>query len=123
MAKQVCGLAPQAVAQVRFFTANQDWREPPENPWAKYLEYPAIYEPLDISDDPSAFLRELGVTRLSQSDKRLDFARNAARFLLEQQMTAYDLAKLCSYDAAQIRYLSRPAKHGLRSEEGEYVNP
>jgi hypothetical protein len=103
MVKQVCGLAPQAVAQVRFFTANQDWREPPENPWVKYLEDPAIYEPLEIRDDPSTFLRELGVTRLSQSDKRLDFARNAARFLVEQQMTAYDLAKLCSYDAAQIR--------------------
>jgi len=103
IAKQVGGLAPQAVAQVRFFTANQDWREPPENPWAKYLEDPAIYEPIEIRDDPSTFLKELGVTRLSQSDKRLDFARNAARFLIERQVTAYDLAKLCNYDAAQIR--------------------
>lgn len=101
--KETGGLAPEAIAQVRFLTANQDWREPPENPWAKYLEDPTIYDASEVGDDPSTFLKELGVTRLSQSDKRLDFARNAARFLLERDITAYEFAEICNYDALRIR--------------------
>lgn len=103
MPSQIHGLSPEAIAQVRFFTANQDWREPPRDPWSKYLEDPSIFDADQIIDDPSAFLRELGLTRLSQSDKRLDFARNAARFLKERNITAYELARWCDYDAAKIR--------------------
>lgn len=90
---------------MRFFTANQDWREPPEDPWAKYLEDPSSYDASVIDEDPEAYLKRLGVTRLSQSDKRLDFVRNAAKFLLERNISAYDVAKLCDYDAARIREL------------------
>jgi hypothetical protein len=48
-------------------------------------------------------LKFLGMTRLSQTDKRLDFARNAARFLLEKGISAYDIAEYFNNDAVQIR--------------------
>jgi hypothetical protein len=100
---QTCGLRPQAVAQVRFFTANQDFREPPEDQFSKYLDDPTRFGAHEIADDPADFLRFLGTTRLSQTDKRLDFARNAARFLLDNGMTAYEIARHYGNDALRIR--------------------
>jgi len=82
------GLSPQAVAQVRFFTANQDFRQSPESQFAKYFEDPTRFDAREIAEDPEDFLKFLGMTRLSQTDKRLDFARNAARFLLERNMVS-----------------------------------
>ncbi|MCK5768468.1 MAG: hypothetical protein KAH35_08880, partial [Candidatus Atribacteria bacterium] len=40
VANQPQGLSPEAVSQVRFFTANQDFREPPKNPFDKYFDDP-----------------------------------------------------------------------------------
>jgi len=97
------GLYPQAVAQVRFFTANQDFREPPENQFGKYFEDSTSFDAEDIAAEPEDFLKFLGMTRLSQTDKRLDYARNAARFLLEKGISAYDIAEYFNNDAVQIR--------------------
>lgn len=100
---QTWGLPPQAIAQVRFFTANQDFREPPENQFGKYMEDPIRFDAREIADDPADFLRFLGMTRLSQTDKRLDFARNAARLLIGSGITAFKIAERCAGDALQIR--------------------
>jgi len=97
------GLRPQAIAQVRFFTANQDFREPPENQFSKYLDDPTRFDAQEIADDPYDFLKFLGITRLSQTDKRLDFARNAARFLLERGISAFEIAPYFNNDAVKIR--------------------
>lgn len=97
------GLGPQAVAQVRFFTANQDFREPPEDPFGKYLDDPTRFNAQEIADDPADFLKFLGMTRLSQTDKRLDYARHAARFLLSRGITAFEIAQRFGDDAVQIR--------------------
>ncbi len=97
------GLGPQAIAQVRFFTANQDFREPPENQFGKYLEDPTLFDARAIDDDPADFLGFLGMTRLAQTDKRLDFARNAARFLLDNQITAFEIARCFHNNAVEIR--------------------
>ncbi len=97
------GLSSQAVAQVRFFTANQDFREPPEDQFSKYFEGDAQFEAQTISEDPAGFLAFLGAPRLSQSDKRLDFAHHAAHFLLERNINAYQIAGFYNNDAFQIR--------------------
>ena len=44
------GLSPQAIAQVRFFTANQDFREPPENQFDKYLDDPTRFDAHEIAE-------------------------------------------------------------------------
>lgn len=100
---ETCGLHPQAIAQVRFFTANQDFRKPPEDQFCKYLEDPNQFDAREIADDAANFLRFLGMTRLSQTDKRLDFARNAAQFLLDRGITAFGIAEYYAADALQIR--------------------
>lgn len=100
---QTKGLQPKAIAQVRFLTANQDFREPPENQFEKYFMDPTSFDAQEIADEPEYFLKFLGMARLSQTDKRLDFARNAARFLLDKNITAFDIAGHFNNDAAQIR--------------------
>ncbi|MBC7234161.1 MAG: hypothetical protein H5T68_13065 [Chloroflexi bacterium] len=97
------GLPPQAIAQVRFFTANQEFRSPPKDQFGKYLENPLRFEAQEVANDPMGFLQFLGITRLSQTDKRLDFARNAAKFLLDNEMTAFAMAQRFGNNAVAIR--------------------
>ncbi len=97
------GLNPAAVAQVRFLTANQDFRKPPEDPFGKYLDDPSRFDAEEVARDPEGFISFIGVTRLSQSDKRADYAANAARFLLDNHMVAAEIAKKFGEDAVQIR--------------------
>jgi hypothetical protein len=97
------GLSKHAIAQVRFFTANQDFREPPEDQFGKYLEDDTQFDARTIEDDPADFLRFLGLSRLSQNDKRLDYAKHAAEFLLEKGINAFQIAKHFGNDAQQIR--------------------
>ncbi len=97
------GLSKQAVAQVRFFTANQDFREPPEDQFSKYLENDTQFDTRAIADDPADFLKFLGMSRLSQNDKRLDFAKHAAEFLIERKINAHGIAAYYNKDAEKIR--------------------
>ncbi len=97
------GLSKQAIAQVRFFTANQDFREPPEDQFGKYLEDYTQFDSRAIAADPASFLSFLGMTRLSQSDKRLDYAKHAAEFLLECKIESYGIAGYYGNDAGEIR--------------------
>ncbi len=100
---QTLGLSPQSIAQVRFFTANQDFREPPENQFEKYFADPTKFDAQEIATAPEDFLKFLGLTRLSQTDKRLDFARNSARFLIENNILAFNIAEHFNNDAVRIR--------------------
>ncbi len=43
------------------------------------------------------------MTRLSQSDKRLDYAKHAAEFLLERNIEAFDIATYYGNDSEKIR--------------------
>jgi len=97
------GLSKQAIAQVRFFTANQDFHESPEDQFGKYLEDNTQFDAGAIADDPTDFLKFLSMARLSQNDKRLDFAKHAAEFLIERGITAYEMAAYFDNDAKKIR--------------------
>jgi len=101
--RDTIGLHPEAVAQVRFFTANQDFREPPKNQFERYFEDPTRFDAEEIAAEPADFLKFLGMTRLSQTDKRLDFARNAAQFLLDRDISAYSIPEYFNRDTVQIR--------------------
>jgi len=97
------GLTVQQLAQVRFFTANQDFRKPPDDQFTIYLERPEVFDPVAVAEAPDDFLTSMGLNRLSQSDKRRDFAQNSARFLTEQGITAFEIAGRFGNDAVAIR--------------------
>lgn len=97
------GLTRQSIAQVRFFTANQDFRKPPEDQFGRYLEDDTQFNEHNIQENAAAFLDFLGMSNLSQADKRLDYARNAAHFLIERNITAFQIADYFECDAQKIR--------------------
>lgn len=89
--------------QVRFFAANQDFPEPPEDQFGKCLEDHMQFDARPIAADPASRLSFFGMTRLSQSDKRLDYAKHAAEFLLERKIESYGVAGRYGNDAEKIR--------------------
>ncbi len=98
------GLSRQAIAQVRFLTANQDFRGSLENQlYERYLDDPSRFDPRVVATEPGNFLTFIGVSRSSQSDKRVDFASNAARFLLKRKATAFTIARQFGNDAMNLR--------------------
>jgi hypothetical protein len=100
---QTHGLKPDDLAKVRFLTANQDFGVPPENQFTKYLEDETQFDPAIVVQDPEGFLSFMEITKQSQSDKRIDYARNAAAFLLRNKIPAFGIAALCGNDAVRIR--------------------
>ncbi|MCK5768435.1 MAG: hypothetical protein KAH35_08710, partial [Candidatus Atribacteria bacterium] len=67
-------------------------------------------------------LKFLGMTRLSQTDKRTDFAKNAAKFLLDKNISAFDIAKYYNNDAVLIRGgLVNASNIGYGLKESKYV--
>lgn len=97
------GLNAQQLAQVRFFTANQDFRQPPDDQFTIYLEHPEVFDAAAVEEDPDNFRTSMALNRLSQSDKRRDFARNAARFLNQNEITAFEIAEHFENIAPRIR--------------------
>jgi len=97
------GLSKEDIANVRYFTATQDFREPPENEYALFLEGPDAFEPSEIYKEPDSFLLTLEMVGLSQSDKRTDYPKNASSFLINNNITAYELAGFYDNDAERIR--------------------
>jgi hypothetical protein len=97
------GLSPEAIAQARFLTANQDFRVPPEKAYGNYIKNTQLYDPELIVADPMPLLRSINAVSSSQTDKRVDFAKNAAGFLVSRGIRAYDIAQLCNNHAPTIR--------------------
>jgi len=97
------GLNAEQLAGVRFLTANQDFRQPPDDQFTIYLDHPEVFNAAVVEEDPDDFLTSMGLNRLSQSDKRRDFARNAARFLNENGITAFQIAEHFQNSAPRIR--------------------
>lgn len=98
-------LRPQALAQIRFLTANQDFRgsRDTEKFFQLYIENPLLFDLTNISNTPPDFLKGIGITKLSQNDKREKFAKTAADFLLEKGISAVDLSNFFNNDTALLK--------------------
>lgn len=98
------GLSPKQIAAVRFLSAVQDFRRPAKkDAYERFLDDETQFDPHYVAEQPDDFLKFLGVSSLSQGDKRLDFAKNTAGFLLARGVDAFGIAKLYHNDAAEIR--------------------
>jgi hypothetical protein len=97
------GLRPEQIAQVRFFTANQDFRVPPEDQFELFIKSSSAFDEKIIFDDPEQFLKRMKITKLSQTDKRISFAKNAADFLIGKGIIPFQIAEAFDYDAVKIR--------------------
>lgn len=99
------GLSEEDVCRVRFLTANQDFRGSRDfSELAKiFKEDNSIFDEDRIYDDPEEFLHNIGVTSLSQNDKRTTYAKSIANFLLEKKCAPYDLIYQYGLDVSLLR--------------------
>ncbi len=87
------GLTKEQICQVRLLTANQDFRGSRNFIELAEIFYddPSIFDVQSIADDPSAFVRSLKISNLSQTDKRDTYAKNIAEFVLSHNCSPYEL--------------------------------
>lgn len=99
------GLTKEQVCQVRILTANQDFRGSRNfvELASIFNDDPSIFDPISIATDPTSFVKSLKISNLSQTDKRISFAKNIAEFILSYNCTAFDLIAKFNNDVDKFR--------------------
>ncbi len=102
-----CGLTSQEICRIRYFSSNQDFRG--SRSFSELAEIyrvdPSIFDTEKIYEKPVDFIKDIGISGLSQNDKRIHFASNAAKLLIDNKIEPYDLLSFCTNDIAQVRQL------------------
>jgi len=100
-------LKPEEICKIRYFSANQDFRGSRDfsDLVKQYKDDPTIFDEQNIHDSPEDFLKNIGITSLSQSDKRIKYAITAAKILLDNDIEPYEIIKYCSNDLLKVRKL------------------
>lgn len=98
-------LKPEEICKIRYFSANQDFRGSRgfESLFKKFQDDPSIFDKSIIADSPEDFLKNIGITSLSQNDKRVKYAKTAAQILIEKKLEPYDLFTYFNNDLFEIR--------------------
>lgn len=80
-------LTPEEICKIRYFSANQDFRGSRDfdELFEKYRDDPSIFDAVNINQNPEDFLRNIGITSLSQNDKRVKYAITASQLLIDNQ--------------------------------------
>lgn len=97
----------EEICKIRYFSANQDFRGSRDfnDLIKKYRDDPTIFDKKNIFNHPEDFLRNIGITTLSQSDKRVKYAITAAKILLNNNIEPHELIKFCNNDLLEVRKL------------------
>lgn len=100
------GLTDDEICRVRFLTANQDFRGSRNfTELAKvYKNDPDVFSVDYIINNPEDFLKKIKITDLSQTDKRIKYAKTISSFLIERhQKSPYHLLAYYNYDVYALR--------------------
>lgn len=99
------GLKKAEICRVRFLTANQDFRGSLNfsNLANKYISDSSIFDEKFIYEDPEGFIHDIGISSLSQNDKRISYAKTVSGFLLDKGSTPYGLINLYNRDLSLLR--------------------
>lgn len=100
-----CGLKHEDIGRVRLFTANQDFRGTRNfSDFARIFhdDY-TIFDEEKIETNPNDFVSRLGISNLSQTDKRIKYAKNIASFVLQHGCSPIDLIRKFDDDIYELR--------------------
>ena len=100
-----CGLSPREVCQIRFLTANQDFNGSRNfsDLAERYLIDPSSFSVHQINQDPDAFIKTISVTKLSQTDKRANYAKKITQFLIDYDSEPFDIIDCFDRDVYRFR--------------------
>ncbi|MBE5857438.1 MAG: hypothetical protein E7296_07765 [Lachnospiraceae bacterium] len=99
------GLNDEEVCQIRFLTANQDFRGSRDFKELSdiYKRDPDIFAVEYVVRKPVGFLNSLDMADLSQTDKRITYAKTIGQFLYERNSTPYELLNYYNNDVYKLR--------------------
>ena len=87
------GIGKDDICRIRFLTANQDFRG--SRDFGKladlFLSDKSIFDERRVFEDPELFIKTIGITGLSQNDKRVQYAKHIAKVLIEHDTTPIEL--------------------------------
>lgn len=109
-------LTSEQICKVRFFSANQDFRGSRDFKVLadKFSSDPSVFDKNIIFEIPEDFLKHIGITSLSQNDKRIKYAKTAAQILIDLKIEPYNLFEYFAKDVLKIRdYLSNQRGSGF----------
>ena len=99
------GLNSEEICRIRFLTANQDFRG--SRTFSELVEIynsdNSIFDEKVIKESPEDFLKNIKITSLSQNDKRVQYAKSIANFLLEKQASPYSILEKYNYDVTEFK--------------------
>ena len=100
-----CGLSNDQVCRIRLLSANQDFRGSRNfSELAKiFNDDNTIFDEEKIYADPEDFVKQLKITDLSQTDKRVSFAKNIADFVLKTKKSPYELISFFDNNIYELR--------------------
>ncbi len=89
------GLSVEDVCNIRFLTANQDFNG--SRNFKDFVDIfnkdKSVFEIGNIQKDPAAYVKNINLGKLSQTDKRIKYAKNVCDFLIEHNTTPYNMIK------------------------------
>lgn len=99
------GLSAEDICRVRILTANQDFRGSRsfKELTNYFLDDRSIFDEQVIFHDPQDFITALGISNLSQNDKRIQFAKNISRFIIRHNVQPYDIIDCYNRDVYSLR--------------------
>ncbi len=100
-----CGLKKKDICRVRFLTANQDFRGSLDFKKLAniFLSDPSIFDTDVIYENPEDFVQNIGISSLSQNDKRISYAKNISNFLIGLGCTPFELIHIYNRDISKLR--------------------
>jgi glutaredoxin-related protein len=99
------GLSKEDICRVRLLTANQDFRGSRSfSELAKtFKSDKSIFDEEKIFEDPATFIKSIGITGLSQNDKRVLYAKNISKFLIDLKTSPFGLIDKFDRDVYKLR--------------------
>lgn len=118
------GLDNESIARVRLLTANQDFNGSRNFKELSdiYNDDNSIFDERYIFDDPEGFVKKIKVTKLSQNDKRVDYAKSISNFFIERNTSPFNIIK--NYDNDVIKFkdeLVNYPKSGYGNKKADMV--
>ncbi len=99
------GLNEKDICRIRFLTANQDFRGSRvfKDLSEIFLSDNSVFDEHKILEDPEDFIKSIGITDLSQNDKRVQYAKTICQYLINQGKEPYEIIDNYNRDVYKFR--------------------
>ena len=99
------GLSKEEICKIRILTANQDFRGSRDfkDLVNIYRSDNSIFDIQYIYSNPEDFIKSIGITGLSQNDKRIQYAKNIAKFFIDNHCEPYDIISQYCRDVVALK--------------------